>query len=484
MRTYSICAQVDDIIQLNPLDLYYNRFYCIPWAMFYSYDISALKIKSALHSIASEYPVLCGRLISNPITGIHVEVKKGTGFCFTYVNSDWTLIEALSESKLQGEVATFPSYPHLPNCLENLNLFELIDRDTPVFKVKLVHYKDGTCSLGATIHHSIADAQRLANLFVEISRAYCGETLCQVDYDRSRLWPDQLLQKIDLGSLPQTFLRECRHHNEGPKLTVYHGNKYLIETIYFPRTDIEAIKQKVMDNIQGDVDYVSQVDVISAVSWMLMCELKAIRSGFHKEIKTAADLNIFEAPHVFFMELLSNNSTLIPANYFGNGFVWNGAQFPKTDSEQNQEDDLFNTLVKASVSIRKQILENRFPEKHAQKILHVYKLLNEPSENPSFTSILSSFCKMPINEIDFGKGPPTYPLALSAYPFHFPATTLSSGGAKDGIIMNTVILEDERQTAMNSVVLQEFFPGACFLSVMSSAELMKFFSFLSDQNEH
>eukprot|EP00210_Caulerpa_lentillifera_P004978 g4752.t1 len=477
MTSYKICVQKADVVQLNQVDLYYNRCVCIPWAMFYSYDISALKLKAALHRIASEYPVLCGRLVSNSITGIHVEVKKGTGFCFTDVNSDLTLIQALSQSRVHQEPATYPSFAKLPLFLEDLNVLELIDHDTPVFKVKLVHYKDGTCSLGATMHHSIADAQRLANLFVEISRAYCEETLCKVDYDRSRLWPDQLLQKIDLGLSPNCFSRECKCQTEDSKITTFPGNTYSIENIYFPTEDTEAIKRKVMENVNNEVDYISKVDVLSAIYWMLQCELKTMRKGFSGVVKTARDLNISETPHIFFMELLSNNSTIIPANYFGNGFVWTEAQFPKTNSGQNLEDDLFNTLVKASVSIRKQILEGRFPEKHAEKILNVYKLLNEPSEDPSLTSIITSYCKMPLHEIDFGQGQPAYPYSITSYPFNLPESSLSPGGLKDGIFLNIPIISEERQNAINSSVLQELCPGAHFLSEMSPLELAQFFSF-------
>eukprot|EP00210_Caulerpa_lentillifera_P005011 g4785.t1 len=477
MTSYDICVQQDDVVQLNPVDLYYNKCLCIPWAMFYSYDISASKLKDALHRIATEYPVLCGRLVSNSITGIHVEVKKGTGFSFTDVNSDLTLLQALTQSRVHQEPATYPSFAKLPFFLEELNVLELINHDTPVFKVKLVHYKDGTCSLGASIEHSIADAQRLANLFVEISRAYRGETLCQVDYDRSRLWPDQLLRKIDLGLSPQTFPRECKCPTEGPKIRTFPGNTYSIENIYFPMEDIEAIKRKVMDNMNKEVDYISKVDVLSAIYWMLQCELKTIQKGFSGVVKTARDLNITETSHIFFMELISNKSTLIPANYFGNGFVWTEVQFPKTGPEQNQEDDLFNTLVKASLSIRKQIMENRFPKKQAQNILNVYKQLNDPSEDPSLINSITSYSKMPLHEIDFGQGPPVYPYAITCFPFQLHESSISPGGLKNGIFLNIPIINEERQRAINSSVLQELCPGAHFLSEMSPLELARFFSF-------
>lgn len=226
-----------------------------------------------------------------------------------------------------------------------------------------------------------------------------------------------------------------------------------------------------MAALDGEVKYVSQVDVLSAIYWMLRCELKVFRNGFNGTIQTAEDLKMSETPHLFFMELVSNGSNLIPANYFGSGFVWTGLCLPKAIKEEQQNNDLFNTLVRASTMIRKQILEDRSSEKHAFKLLEVYKLLNGPGEDTCLTSILTSYCKMPFKDMDFGQGPPVYCCAKQSCPFHLAEASLTPHGANGGVILNTVILKSEKQRAINSSVLQEFSPGVQFLSEMTLDQL-------------
>eukprot|EP00210_Caulerpa_lentillifera_P005002 g4776.t1 len=477
MTTTYIEAEVDAKIQLSPSDQYCNTFACIPWAMFYSYDISGVKLKTALHSIARSYPVLCGRLVSDPVVRMNVEVTKGTGFRFTEVTSERTLLEAITETRVRDQSAAFPSFAELPPVMADLNSFATLDhKDAPVFSLKLTHFRDGTCCIGATVHHSVADAQRLAELIQDVGLAYLGNELREIDHDRSKLWPDQLVQKIELGMSPEHFPRKIDVKFDSLPLPSFPEETYAIESIYIPKESIEDAKKKVQSRVRGDVKYISQVDIVNAALWMLRCELEAIREDNSKSVKTATDLGISESLFLFFIDVVANAKTIIGEDFFGNGFFGTLAQYPKAETDEQKNYDLLDTLVETSMAVRRHILAMRSPEANAMNMIGIYKGLSDPIQYPPFIGGLSSFYKMPFDKMDFGNGIPVYNYGLPSYPFLHIWGCINPTKGDHGMVINTVIRKRDRMNVVNSTIFKEFFPGTRLVGDMKPSELSKILS--------
>ena len=81
--TSFIFPSVETTVELSPLDHFVTTFACIPWTVFYSYDISSEKLKIGLQKIAERYPVVCGRLKSKPESRVEIVVKPDAGFSLT-----------------------------------------------------------------------------------------------------------------------------------------------------------------------------------------------------------------------------------------------------------------------------------------------------------------------------------------------------------------------------------------------------------------
>lgn len=475
--TSFIPAEIDQSVQLSPSDHYCNTFACIPWVMFYTYDISGEKLKTALHSIARAYPVLCGRLVSDPVLRMKLEVKSGTGFRFTEATSECTLLEGIMAARVKDQSAAFPNFAELPFMMAELNSFATLDQpEAPVFSVKLTHFSDGASAVAGTIHHSVADAQRLAELMEDVSRAYRGETLRLIDHDRTKLWPDQLVQKIQLGLSPDDFPRKIEQKFDVLPLPSFPEETYSIESIYIPKSSIEDAKKKVQGRLRGDVTYISQVDVVNAALWMLRCELEAIRENTSKPIKTATDLGISESLFLFFIDLVSNDKTILDKSFFGNGFFGTLTQYPKAESDEQKGYDLLDTLVEASMAVRRHVLAMRSPQAHAMNMIGIYKGLSDPIQYPPFIGGLSSFYKMPFDQMDFGQGVAVYNYGLPSYPFLHVWGCICPTDGDHGMVINTVIRKKDRENTINSTVFKELFPGTKLVADMKSIEVSKILS--------
>ena len=470
--TSFILSSDETTIELSPLDNSVTTFACIAWTVFFRHDISGEKLKNALEKIAVAYPVVCGRLKAHPERRLEIAVSPNAGFSYTEASSDKTLKEAIAEARVTEQSAAFPSFAQLPFFAAQMNTMMTIDQDAPLLIVKLLHYADGGCSFAATVHHTVADAQRLCDLMVDISAAYRGEDLRTIDHDRARAWPDQLVEKVPVGLDAKDFPRVVKTPYEDLGLPSYPDETYAIESVYFPLDEVIATKKKVTAELK-DVEFVSQVDVVTSLLWMVRCELAAMREGRSEPVKTAGDLNIYNSFSLYFLDLISKDpSALIPENFFGNAYIGTLAYLPEAPSDEAKEKNLLETLVEVATCLRQHVLMMQQPKAQVMRIVEVYKaMIQPPPFYPSTIAGISSFYKMPFDKIDFGEGPPILNYGLPAFPFGEIFGGICPMHNGKGIIINYVVRSRDRQATLESAVLKEFVPGFIMLSEKKPDEI-------------
>ena len=463
---------VETTIELSPLDNYVTTFASIPWTVFFRYDLSGEKLKSALEKIAVAYPVVCGRLKSHAEKRLEIVVSPDAGFSYTETQSDKTLKEAIAEARVTEQSAAFPSFAQLPFFAAQMVTPMTIDQDAPLLMVKLIHYTDGGCSFATTVHHTIADAQRLCELMVDIAIAYQGKDLRIVDHDRSRTWPDQLVDKAPVELDPNDFPRVITTPYDAVNLPSHPDETYAVESVYFPLDEVIAMKKKVTAEVT-EVEFVSQIDVVASLLWMVRCELAAMREGRTEPVKTAGDLNIYNSFCLYFVDLVSKESPLIPDNFFGNAYFGTLANVPEATSEEAKEKDLFQTLVVAATAMRKHVLMMQQPAAQVMACIEVYKALSQPPAYPPIIAGISSFYKMPFDQIDFGEGPPILNYGLPSCPFGEVWGGICPTSNGKGIIVNYVVRSRDRQATLESAVLKELLPGFIMFSEQKPDDIAK-----------
>eukprot|EP00210_Caulerpa_lentillifera_P004279 g4082.t1 len=461
-----IYPKTEGSFQLNPLDHNMDIRNCILCTYFYNYDTSFTRLKKAMDAISEKYPIICGRMKFHDKTGMKVEVRKNKGFHAVECYVDKTLLEAISAIRNIDQEAESISVTQ-PFFIADMDCCAMFNEDSPLCSIKLVHYKDHCCSLAMTIRHPIADGKRIQELQIDLARAYCNKSIREVNHDRTKLWPDIFLRNIDIGLSPNVFPRQINLNSEIKHIP---NETRSMENIYLARADINQLKMKVMNQLpQGT--YVSIADVTSALMWMLICELKAIREHGKQIVKTTFDLGISGTYFRFPMDFISETTVLLPPNYFGNAFVNIYVQYPKYEAQKLQSRDLFNTLVEAATAIREEFHNSRSLSGIAKNLVKVYK--GNSQSNPPFIGLLSNLFKIPFDKIDFGGGGPVYSYLPSAYPNSVGRASCYSTGDKTGLIFTMEILRRDRANAISSNVLKELCPKACFLSQMTNSQLAR-----------
>jgi len=301
---------------------------------------------------------------------------------------------------------------------------------------------------------------------VQCSALSSSTTETTLDHDRSKLFPDVFLHKVDIGLSPHDYPRQIKFSVE-VKSNSIQGDTYSIENIYFPREGLESLKAKVMEQLKGTGSYVSLSDIVAAVQWMLQCELNTVREGKPHPIKTALDLGIAGTGIRLLKDFVSDDTILLPQNYFGNGYLFESVQYPKSEIEEQKSHNLLDTLVQASRTIRRTILANRSVSHFASELVRIYERRNNSETSTSFVAVYSSIYNMPFDKIDFQGGSPVYSFIPPAYPFLLGRTVLCANGNRSGMILAIVVPTEDLENALTSSVLRELCPEARFLSRMN-----------------
>lgn len=464
--TSFIPSLVGEHVELSSLDHFLKTFACIPWTMFYKHDISGAKLKSALEKIAASYPVLCGRLKAHPEKRLEIEVKKDVGFSFTETSSDMTLLEAISQARVSEQPAQFPSFAALPFFAAQMVTPALINQDAPIFMVKLVHFKDGCC-LSTTIHHTVADGTRFADLLVDIATAYRGDAIRKVDHDRTQGWADVLISKVQVDEDPKDFPRVIPTPFDNLPLPHYEGETYAVESIYFPSDEVEKLKAQIKPKLQG-IEYVTTVDILSALLWMMHAEFEVRREGDVSKVETAGDLNIFETFFLYFVDFASDDSPLFSKNYFGNAYIGSLVSVPPAANDQAKSIGLLDTLVMVSTLIHKFAEILKIPQAQVKAAAAEYKYLQELPPYPNVLAGGSSFFKMPFSKMNFGHGAPVYNYALPSYPFAHVWGGICPLTNNNGAVVQKVVRSVDKKTLLASNVFQTLIPGFKILSELSN----------------
>jgi len=316
----------------------------------------------------------------------------------------------------------------------------------------------------------LADAQRLAELMVDISAAYRGEELRIVDHDRSQGWPDKLMEKVPVGLNPEDFPRTIPTPFDDLALPSWPEETYAVESYFIPTDALEDLKKKITAGLT-EVKFVSTMDVVTALLWMLHGELKAVGQGKVETVKTAEDLGLFNSVFLYFVDLVQDNSPLVSKNFFGNAYVGVPLTIPEAPAEELKSLGLLPSAVFVSTVVRKFVMALRDPAAQVMACINVYNACQKMPPVPKMIGGVSSFFKMPFDKMDYGNGAPTFNYGLPAWPFSDLWGAACPSGNGKGIVIQKIVRSIDRPAVINSTVLKELVPGFVMLSEKKPEEI-------------
>ena len=213
------------------------------------------------------------------------------------------------------------------------------------------------------------------------------------------------------------------------------------------------MKQKTMEKLTG-CEYVSTYDLASALCWMLKAETRAAIRPVCSE-----DLPIKGTTLHFPIDSRRANSPVIPQNYFGNALHLAAATF---DSDGEHTKTFIDVLARAASLSRAAINAIRTePEAQFESLLSYYRFAvrdfdGMPSDD---ISLLTSYQKMPFDDIDFGNGPPYHRCTLPTFPTRESHSLMNFDSDGDGLLVYFIVSTRHKELLKTSSVLTACAPG-------------------------
>jgi len=303
----------------------------------------------------------------------------------------------------------------------------------------------------------VMDAERYMMAHRDIGRAYCGEEIPDREHDRSYLWPDQIAQQYDfLGDEIRKLPRKVSNKGIPLDYISFPDESSQNYALFLSNDVVKNLKEHVQPFLK-EGEFVSTNDVLVSFCWMLSSELN-VKS---EKVVSGADLDIDNSFVSIAVELLKNNITLVPENYAGNALL--GIPIVNQGQELNGA-PLKEVFAKLALTVRQTLnMLKENPAVAVQGLLFYYNALATgqfatPIPMDRLRGIYTNSIKTPVEEIDFGKGPPVHLLMLHIPHFH-QVCGMGPGFGFDGVIVQATLLGSQAAALKDSAVFKELAPG-------------------------
>ncbi|GJZ35755.1 pelargonidin 3-O-(6-caffeoylglucoside) 5-O-(6-O-malonylglucoside) 4'''-malonyltransferase-like protein [Tanacetum coccineum] len=257
----------------------------------------------------------------------------------------------------------------------------------PALAAQVTTFQCGGVALGISIAHRIADASTACtflNLWAALCRRDTSFEFYGLGFSSSKFFPPRGLPCMDLISKP------------------INDSLYVTKKLSFKESEISNLKDMVMCN-RKYCSAVSKVQVVSALIWKALIGVDYAIHGHLRDSRLAQPVNLRE-----------KTETPIPKNACGN--LWGFKSTSWRASEMSME---FEELVCLLTDSIKKTINDYSKVRHDSKdgqmvVLNSFPLSKNNSDNANVI-ILSSWCKFPLYESDFGFGKPIC-LSLESIP--------------------------------------------------------------------
>lgn len=255
----------------------------------------------------------------------------------------------------------------------------------PILAIQVTMFECGGVALGVSVSHRIVDAATLSTFLNEWAamnreRNHDVKISDQPCFNSSSLFPGRGLHPIGIR-----FPRSVKVDDT--------FSKYVTKKFSFSERAISNLKAKAMLDGNDSIHQCSKVQLVSAIIWKALISVDRITNNSPRESILVQTINFRK-----------RTASAIPKPYIGN--IWGYFTTKSGFSETTEE--LTGIL---SDSIKKTI--NKFSKVSHDSEEGQMTILNSFLELPKFPNpanicALSSWCKFPFYEVDFGFGKPIW----------------------------------------------------------------------------
>ncbi|XP_071717714.1 pelargonidin 3-O-(6-caffeoylglucoside) 5-O-(6-O-malonylglucoside) 4'''-malonyltransferase-like [Rutidosis leptorrhynchoides] len=249
--------------------------------------------------------------------------------------------------------------------------------DDPLFATQVTTFECGSLALGVRATHMLVDACTLCTFLNEWALANGEENEIESNgrpgFDPSPLFPARGLPPYPL-----------------PHASDNMSNKYIRKKYSFNESVISRLKA----NRKNRTSQWSKVQSVSAIIWNAFMAVDRATYSCRRESVIIQPIN-----------LRGRMASFIPKNYCGN--IWSYFTTKATTNETNEElTDLLCDSVKKTVSD----LSKAYHDSEEGQMMILNCLIQLGSVNLESTNVsgITSWCKFPFYEADFGFGKPTW----------------------------------------------------------------------------
>ncbi|MDO0924378.1 acyltransferase [Streptomyces sp. TG1A-8] len=251
-----------DRVRLSGFDLLTGPWY-IPLTFFYRKTLDAEALRDSLARTLRHYPVLAGRLRRDADGGLSV-VCDDAGVRFT---------EAWSPDAMGDFGHDLRSEPVAGNLVREVTAFGVVDRDTPLLKIRLTQMRGGGSVLAVMINHTLADGASALSFLQNWSHEHLGLPWEKPNHAR------EVLDSLGRPS-PSAAVREGRALVTVGRLRRLAATARLAArrlttvTTRFHAAELAAMKEDARASLPGSGAWVSTNDTLTAHLWRVYGQLR------------------------------------------------------------------------------------------------------------------------------------------------------------------------------------------------------------------
>ncbi|MGP3940258.1 acyltransferase [Streptomyces sp. 6N106] len=415
-RTFTVRAgeASGDRIRLSVYDMLIGPVYT-PRAFFYRETLDGEALRASLARTLRTFPILSGRMKRDPDGGLSVLCDDG-GVRF---------VEAYASEPMPDYGPRHTAKKGLERHLSHAMPFWVVDRDTPLFTVKLTHMKGGGSILGLTMNHAVADGSSYMSFLESWVREHRGLGYPKPSHDRGVI--DALGASATgdtrMGGAHLTIIgRGEKSAFIGRALMGSLGNVTTVTT-RFTAAELATMKDTAMADLAGTERWVSTNDALTAHLWKVLGELRDRPDASEERLGLIADFRSFAGD-------------AIPDDYWGNAVT-------NTRPGMTAAELRARPLGEVAAAVRAGHAENteeRIREETAflcaERDAGRFKRVMNTMGLDAFDSTIAinNWSKLPFYRIDFGQGTPFwYDFTSIPIPWtvHIAPTPADQNGARD-----------------------------------------------------
>ncbi|MFJ8010052.1 acyltransferase [Streptomyces fagopyri] len=280
-------------VRLSGYDLLTGPWYT-PMTFFYRNTLDGAELRASLARTLRRYPPLAGRLTRDRDGGLSV-LCNDAGVRFT---------EAVSPEPMREYGPDLRAEPVIGPLLREVSAFRVVDRDTPLLKIRLTRMRGGGSILGVTINHSLADGGNTLAFLESWSREHHGLAAVEPSHDRDVL--DALGREspdpATVASRAFVGVSRLRLLTTNLKVGLH---KLATVATRFEAAELAAMKEAAQRQLTGEGSWVSTNDVLTAHIWQVLGELRG------RDDEAAEWLGMIVGAQ-------SRLGDVLPAGYWGN----------------------------------------------------------------------------------------------------------------------------------------------------------------------